>query len=119
MCEHGPNEPCVLLVDDDPAIRVVVSDLLESEGYHVVAVETREDARAVITRQPVALMLLDTGVDALASPDRLRFAEPHPPIVVFSAGTDLEVVAARAGAVAWLAKPFETQDLIALVARYS
>lgn len=119
MCGHGPNEPCVLLVDDDVAIRGVVSDLLESEGYHVVAVETREEARTVFERQPVTLMLLDTGVDALASADRLRFAKPHPPIVVFSAGTDLEAVAARAGAVGWLAKPFEAQDLIALVARYA
>lgn len=119
MCEHGTNEPCVLLVDDDAAIRVVVSDLLESEGYHVVAVETREDARGVIEGQPVALMLLDTGVDALRSADGRRFTEPHPPIVVFSAGADLEAVAARAGAVGWLAKPFEAQDLIALVARYA
>lgn len=109
----------VLVVDDDEDIRSVVRDVLEEEGYRVLAVQACEDARPALTAEPVSLVLLDaTRPRAIRGQDD-GLGEPHPPIVMFSAATDLEARAERAGAVAWIAKPFEIDELLAVVARYT
>jgi DNA-binding response OmpR family regulator len=110
----------VLVVDDDEGIRSVVRDLLEEEGYRVLAVEGRADAGTALTAEPISLVLLDASTPRpMSSAQEDGLDDPHPPIVMFSAAADLEARAERAGAVAWIAKPFEIDELLAVVARYT
>lgn len=109
----------VLLVDDDEAIRQVVCDLLEDEGFAAFAVETHAEARAVIARETISLVLLDTTDRGLAVSPQLPFAEPHPPVVLFSAAAGIEARATAMRADGWLAKPFAVDELLGVIARYA
>jgi two-component system OmpR family response regulator len=109
----------ILMVDDDPGIRDVVSDFLSRHGY---VVETAADARemeAVLDRNPVDLVVLDImlpGEDGLAICRRISGAG-GPPIIMLSAmGEDTDrIVGLELGADDYLAKPCNPRELLARV----
>ena len=109
----------VLVVDDDPEIRDVVTWLLEDEG---LPVETAGDGRRALdcaTRARPALIVLDMGLPIMSGEEvaaRLRdyYGEP-PPIIVVSADGRAAEKAARIGARAYLHKPFDIDELVRLV----
>lgn len=111
--------PRILMVDDDPGIRDVVSDFLGKHGY---AVETAGDSREmeqVLERGPVDLIVLDVmlpGEDGLAICRRLTSAD-CPPIIMLSAmGEDTDrIVGLELGADDYLAKPCNPRELLARV----
>src|ERR1700741_5613895 len=82
----------ILMVDDDPGIRDVVSDFLGRHGYNV---ETAADGREMdeaLERGPVDLIVLDVmlpGEDGLAICRRLGDTEGGPPLIKrFATGED-------------------------------
>ncbi len=109
----------ILMVDDDPGIRDVVSDFLGKHGY---LVETAGDAREmeqVLERGPVDLVVLDVmlpGEDGLAICRRLAVGD-GPPIIMLSAmGEDTDrIVGLELGADDYLAKPCNPRELLARV----
>lgn len=116
----SPREAArILMVDDDPGIRDVVSDFLGRHGY---AVQTAGDAREmeqVLERGPVDLIVLDVmlpGEDGLAICRRLAVGE-GPPIIMLSAmGEDTDrIVGLELGADDYLAKPCNPRELLARV----
>jgi two-component system OmpR family response regulator len=112
-------QPRILMVDDDPGIRDVVSDFLGKHGY---AVETAGDSREmeqVLERGPVDLIVLDVmlpGEDGLAICRRLT-AHDCPPIIMLSAmGEDTDrIVGLELGADDYLSKPCNPRELLARV----
>jgi two-component system OmpR family response regulator len=110
----------ILMVDDDPGIRDVVSDFLGRHGYQV---ETAADGRqmdAALRRGPVDLILLDVmlpGEDGLAICRRLTDDEDGPPIIMLSAmGEDTDrIVGLEFGADDYVAKPCNPRELLARV----
>jgi two-component system OmpR family response regulator len=110
----------ILMVDDDPGIRDVVSDFLGRHGYQV---ETAADARemdAALERTPVDLIVLDLmlpGEDGLAICRRLSNAEGAPPIIMLSAmGEDTDrIVGLEVGADDYVSKPCNPRELLARV----
>jgi two-component system OmpR family response regulator len=111
--------PRILMVDDDPGIRDVVSDFLGKHGY---AVETAGDSREmeqVLERGPVDLIVLDVmlpGEDGLAICRRLTSSD-CPPIIMLSAmGEDTDrIVGLELGADDYLSKPCNPRELLARV----
>ncbi|MFN3522842.1 MAG: response regulator [Phenylobacterium sp.] len=109
----------ILMVDDDPGIRDVVSDFLGRHGYQV---ETAADAREMelaLERGPVDLVVLDVmlpGEDGLAICRRMA-ASGGPPIIMLSAmGEDTDrIVGLELGADDYLAKPCNPRELLARV----
>jgi two-component system, OmpR family, response regulator len=109
----------ILMVDDDPGIRDVVSDFLSKHGYRV---ETAADAREMdqaMERGPVDLIVLDVmmpGEDGLAVCRRLANGD-GPPIIMLSAmGEDTDrIVGLELGADDYLAKPCNPRELLARV----
>ncbi len=106
----------VLIVDDDPAIRLVLTKSLLTLGYTVVgAAETGEEAiRLALQARPQAI-LMDAHIPA---PDGLEASrainEHHPtPIVLMTAYSDAETIeqAKEAGIMAFLRKPFDIEEL--------
>lgn len=110
------NRKPILVVDDDPDIRQVLQDRLESYGY---VVETAADGRAALeklerlTPRGVFLDIRMSGMDGLEVLARIRDRYPEVPVVIITAASAGEKVtsAIRAGARAYLLKPFDTAQL--------
>ncbi len=110
----------VLLVEDDPSLRRLLSLRLESEGYRVRSCASAEHALAVADQEMPALVITDVrmqGMDGLALQQRLYTRWPGLPVVIITAhGTIPDAVAAtQAGAFGFLTKPIDTTTLMAMV----
>ena len=114
-----PDDP-ILVVDDDPAIRVTIAEILTLEGYQVEMAGDGREALAVVERSLPALVLLDMrmpGMDGWGFARALRDRGVSLPILVMTAAQDARRWAAEIGADDYLAKPFDIMDLIDSVAR--
>ena len=121
MSTH-PTAARVLVVDDDARMRQVIQWALEDEGYAVVAAADGAQAVAAAADHPPAVVVLDDGLPrgdgaAVAGQLRALSAGAAPPIVLVTADGRAAEKAARAGAVAYLHKPFELEDLVRAVGR--
>ena len=110
----------ILMVDDDPGIRDVVSDFLGRHGYKVETAGDAVEMERVLERGPVDLIVLDImmpGEDGLAVCRRLTTTENAPPIIMLSAmGEDTDrIVGLELGADDYLAKPCNPRELLARV----
>jgi two-component system OmpR family response regulator len=109
----------ILMVDDDPGIRDVVSDFLSRHGY---VVETAADSQAMekaLAREPVDLIVLDVmlpGEDGLAICRRLSRPD-GPAIIMLSAmGEETDrIVGLELGADDYLPKPCNPRELLARI----
>lgn len=117
---RGSGSQRILVVDDDPRLREYLRVNLEMEGYEVREAGSAEEGLAALDDEPPDLILLDVmmpGVDGWQMLVRVR--EKHGrdsiPVVMFSGKVDREQAAAaeRAGAQAFIGKPFDPQQLIA------
>ena len=115
----------ILIVEDDPAIRETLAEILEYEGHAVVTAKDGCDALERLNGglQP-GLILLDLmmpGVSGwgLAGQLRQNPALAEVPIVVISGVHDLEQQATQLGAAGFLNKPVEVERLLEFVTRYA
>jgi DNA-binding NtrC family response regulator len=117
-------EPRVLVVDDEKTLRGILTTVLGESGYDVLAVESGEEA---ITRAPdfgpdVALLDLRlTGIDGVETMERLRdsLGPAAPVFIIMTAhGTIRSAVdAIRKGALDYVTKPFDNDELKLTVLR--
>ncbi|MDB5476049.1 MAG: hypothetical protein JWP49_1560 [Phenylobacterium sp.] len=110
----------ILMVDDDPGIRDVVSDFLGKHGYKVSTAADAREMEQALERGPVDLIVLDImlpGEDGLAVCRRIASAESGPPIIMLSAmGEDTDrIVGLELGADDYLAKPCNPRELLARI----
>src|SRR5438132_4849020 len=109
----------VLVVDDEPSIRLLCKVNLELEGYRVLEAATLDAAREALRAEPVAVVLLDVHVgpdDGRELLAELRAERPELPVALFSGSSELGS-AAGFGADAVIPKPFPLEDLTGTVAR--
>jgi len=109
----------VLVVDDAEGVRTFVANLLELEGYEIDTAEDGRRALALLEGGAAPdLVLLDVmmpGWDGLETLGRIRDFDPQLPVVMLSVvGKALTIVKAmQLGAVDYLTKPFEDEELSA------
>ena len=114
-----PKAPRILIVDDDHHIRVLLRATLERAGYGAIeAGNAREALNAKAIDKP-DLVLLDLGLpdrDGLELVAALR-GPPACPVIVVSAReeTEQKVAALDLGAVDYVTKPFDTEELLARI----
>jgi DNA-binding response OmpR family regulator len=111
----------ILIVEDDPTLRHLVAESLESDGYRVVGARDGADALQVLDRVIPWLILLDIRMPVMkgeAFAHEVRRRRVDTKIVVMTAGLDAERLAAEAGADDYLAKPFQMAQLFACVKRH-
>jgi DNA-binding response OmpR family regulator len=111
--------PSVLVVDDDPDVRALVSTLLGRAGYLVTeAPDGRAALKALYSQRP-DLVVLDVNMpdlDGWATLERIRDLSDVPVVMLSARGEELEKVRAlRAGADDYVTKPFGRQELLARV----
>ena len=113
----------ILVVDDDAAIRRVVAAVLADEGYTVAEAPDGGAALARARAAPPRLILLDMrmpGMDGWEFARRYRrLPGPPAPNICVTAAVDAAARGAQIGAVAALAKPFDLDELVALVGRHA
>ncbi len=61
------SPPLIAVVEDDQAVRDLLSSCLEDEGYHIRTCSTSADAVACITRELPSLVILDLWIETRAS----------------------------------------------------
>jgi DNA-binding response OmpR family regulator len=117
MAPGGGATPVVLVVDDEPSIRLLCRVNLELVGYEVLEASTLAEARERLEGE-VDVVLLDMHLGNERSQSLLgELKERGTPVVVVTGSTDLAPMERVADAV--LAKPFTIEALEAAVARLS
>ena len=120
---RSPNHGAILVVDDNEETRDMLSRRLAREGYtNVVTAADGEEAIELMRSRKFDLVLLDVimpGLDGFAVCERLREqdATRDVPIIFLTALDDTfdKVRAFSAGAVDYVTKPFQPQELLARV----
>ncbi|HAB16444.1 MAG TPA: response regulator transcription factor [Verrucomicrobiota bacterium] len=111
--------PRVLVIDDEPPIRRLLTLVLEANGYRVTAAENGKEGLVLAAQLSPALIFLDLGLPDLPGADvlrRLREWSTVPVIIVTAQDTESEKVALLdAGADDYITKPFNTAELLARV----
>jgi two-component system response regulator AtoC len=114
----------VLLVDDDPDLRMLLASVLEREGFDVVEAGDGEEALAIFDARGEEVDLIVTDIwmprcSGLAMLEALRGRGVDVPVVVVSAHVDGETKARAQSlrAAAFLAQPFRTSDVRRVVTR--
>jgi CheY-like chemotaxis protein len=112
----------ILVADDDPAILDVITIILEDAGY---AVDTSRNGDISLGEQDTLpdLCLLDlwmSGRDGRETCKQIKTNDrtKHIPVIIVSANKDIEKISLQSGADAFLAKPFEMDELLVLIAKF-
>jgi DNA-binding response OmpR family regulator len=110
----------VLVVDDDVVIRETVVLLLESEGYAVEQAANGLEALAWVDRQRPKIVLLDMRMplmDGWGFVEEVSRRKLNLTVVPMTATYDARAWAQEIGATNYIGKPFEPEELLALVDR--
>ena len=107
----------VWVVDDDRAIRFVLTEALRDAGYAVRAFEDADALLAALARERPKAVFTDLrmpGLPGLQLLERLHAQQPGLPVIVMSAFTDVAATAAayRLGAFDYLPKPFDLDQAV-------
>lgn len=117
---RGDGPPLVLVIDDDSAVRLVIRECLEREGFNVVEGANAQQGIDRINQRIPDLMMLDVsmpGVDGWEMLRRVRekLDVADLPVVIFSGEVSTEELrhAPDRGAQGYLRKPFDPLKLVA------
>lgn len=112
--------PLVLLVEDEPAQRAVLSYNLEAEGFEVQTADNGEDALALISETPPDLILLDWMMPHVSGIEVCRRLKARPetrgiPVIMLSARSEEidKVRGLETGADDYVIKPYSVVELMA------
>jgi CheY-like chemotaxis protein len=106
----------ILVVDDEPEVRLVLTEFLESQGYEVMAAGSGAEALAMVDAAKPHVVLLDVTMpvmDGTETLKRLVAANPGLPIIMVTANADVDVTSRllALGAADYIPKPFDLEYL--------
>lgn len=114
----------ILIVDDEPDIRMLIEGVLEDEGYAVRQAGDSDGAIAAFRMRRPSLVILDvwlqgSRLDGLGILQAIHAEEPHVPVVMISGHGTIEtaVTAIQHGAYDFIEKPFKSDRLLLIVRR--
>ncbi len=110
----------ILVVDDDHSQRSLLETFLNSQGYRTQAAASGEAALQLLDEQPFAMLISDVrmpGMSGIETLRRVRQKHRLLPVLLVTAFADIRsaVAAMRDGAVNYLAKPIDLDELMASV----
>src|ERR1044072_3680101 len=114
--------PPILVVDDEKNMRISLEAIMGHEGYQYRAVESAEQALKVLESEEFFMVITDARLGGMSGYEFLghvRNRWPNLPILMITAYATpkLAVEAIKAGAIDYLSKPFEPEELLHAVAR--
>jgi DNA-binding NtrC family response regulator len=110
----------ILIVDDDPGQRSLLNSFLTGQGFSTVVVDSGEKALEKLKTQEFRMMISDVrmpGMSGLETLRQARLLHARLPVLLVTAFTDIRdaVAAIRDGAVDYLAKPIDLDQLLLAV----
>ena len=110
----------VLIVEDDNAMAVALSDGFQYEGHEVMLARDGAQGLALASREPFDIMILDVMLPKLSGLDvcrQLRSSGNHIPIIMLTArGQEIDkVLGLKIGADDYVTKPFQMAELLARI----
>jgi DNA-binding NtrC family response regulator len=114
---HSAETPRILIVDDDPGQRSLLNSFLRSQGFETATADSGERALEMLRAGRYAMMISDVRMPGLSGLETLRRArQQHAtlPVLLVTAFTDIRdaVAAMRDGAVNYLPKPIDLDELL-------
>jgi DNA-binding NtrC family response regulator len=115
-------EATILVVDDDEGVRENLAELFELVGYSIMTAGNAPEAIQKLTSKEVDLLLTDyrmpgpNGVELIEAARKLR---PRLKAILMTAFGDsfMEIESVRRGAIGYVNKPFEADEITSLVGR--
>ncbi len=116
------NLPPLLIIDDEKNMRLSLEAIMSDEGYVVRALESAEEGLRLLEQDEFFMVITDArlgGMSGYEFLDRVRQRWPQLPVLMITAYATpkLAVEAIKAGAVDYLSKPFEPEELLHAVSR--
>jgi DNA-binding NarL/FixJ family response regulator len=112
----------ILVVDDDPTVRMSTTDCLESSGYSAIAAENGKEALKLIEEYQPHLIVTDITMPQMDGYELIRWVRQRPafrlmPVVFLTTPTDRDerIRGYQLGGDAYLPKPFEPDELRAVI----
>ena len=114
---HSSETPRILIVDDDPGQRSLLNSFLRSQGFETATADSGERALEMLRAGKYVMMISDVRMPGLSGLETLRRArQEHAtlPVLLVTAFTDIReaVAAMRDGAVNYLPKPIDLDELL-------
>jgi DNA-binding NtrC family response regulator len=118
--KNGNKTPRILIVDDDPGQRSLLNSFLRSQHFETETADSGERALELLRAGKFDMMISDVRMPGLSGLETLRRARKEHatlPVLLVTAFTDVRdaVAAMRDGAVNYLAKPIDLDELLASV----
>ena len=116
----APTPPRILIVDDDPGQTSLLDSFLRGQGFDTIPVSSGEQALAALHAAPVSMMISDVRMPGMSGLETLRRARQEfatLPVLLVTAYADIRdaVEAMRDGAVNYLSKPIDLDELLTCV----
>lgn len=115
----NPKRPLVLVIDDDPDLRNLLSDYLSMNDFDVLAVQDGQNMKKVMSAHSPDIIVLDLmlpGEDGLTLTRYLKQTHNQPVLMLSARGDDVDrIVGLEVGADDYLAKPFNPRELLARI----
>lgn len=111
----------ILVVDDEPGLRSILTDLLDMEGYYVVACDGVEAAEEKLASEDFDVAMVDVFLSAeptgLGLASRILTEHPDTSVVMMTGYADRNEVEAlfTSGAYACIDKPFNLDDVLRVI----
>lgn len=124
ITEYRPGNVRILIVDDDPDLRLTLDDYLDARGYQVISARSGSDAVQALETggnsfDIVLTDLMMPGVDGMAVLRAARQSNPLVHVVIMTGYSSLKtaIESVRCGAFDYLTKPFELVEIEIIVNR--
>jgi CheY-like chemotaxis protein len=109
----------VLIVEDEPHIRYLISSILKPLGYEVVEATNGLEALLLLAQTAdIGLIISDVRMpelDGIDLTEEVKQVYPHVPVIIISAFSDDALEAVERGADYFIVKPFTRDQLLAIV----
>lgn len=110
----------ILIVDDEKDMQWMLSNLLKEEKYEPITTGNAKEALKVVNKASPDLMLLDLklpDMDGVEVLNKLKDIDRNLPVIMITAHGDINsaVKAIKLGAVDYITKPFDNEDLIHVI----
>lgn len=117
-----PEKNKILVVDDEDALRTVLSGELVSEGYDVRTAADGDDAISNVQKETFDLVLLDIKMPRMNGFEVLKFIkekQPKTKVVMLTGFADLKnaIESKKLGAEDFVSKPYDLVDLLTTIER--
>ena len=105
----------ILLVEDDPDLLLLLTEVLEDEGYRVSGASRRQQARAALRKGDVDLLIADSVLRGGNGDDVAKAASRRGLPIIMMSGEPERIARLSGGPLPFLPKPFRAAVLLRLV----